>query len=119
VPDRFYENLPLPQPLDRFLVYEDLRPLGVNFCPNHLRRMEEANQFPKRVKISARRIAWSEAEVRAWIAQRIAGRGDAATIAPVPVMPVLGAAAKVKAPKPAKRRSKPAQHAPPPPNSNT
>ena len=37
-------------------------------------RMERAGRFPKRVKIGERAVAWSEREVRAWLAARRADR---------------------------------------------
>ena len=40
----------------------------------HLSRLEAAGKFPRRIKIGAGRIAWSEREVQAWMADRKAER---------------------------------------------
>ncbi len=41
-----------------------------------LRRLEDAGRFPKRVVIDpdGRAVAWSEREVRGWVAERLANR---------------------------------------------
>jgi predicted DNA-binding transcriptional regulator AlpA len=49
---------------ERFLTYNDLRPKkGINFCRQHLGRLEEAGQFPQRRQLSAGRIGWLESEI--------------------------------------------------------
>jgi prophage regulatory protein len=40
-------------------------------------RMERAGQFPRRVLLSARAVGWPEAELKAWLAKRLAARGCA------------------------------------------
>jgi prophage regulatory protein len=40
--------------------------------------LEEKNQFPRRVPLTARTVGWVEAEVDGWIQERIALRDDAA-----------------------------------------
>jgi prophage regulatory protein len=37
-------------------------------------RMERRGEFPRRIKIGAKRIAWSGKEVRGWLADRFAAR---------------------------------------------
>lgn len=46
----------------------------VPYSLNHIRRLEEANQFPKRVRIGANRVGWIRAEVEQWINDRMGGR---------------------------------------------
>lgn len=41
-------------------------------------RMIAAGEFPRSVQLSARSVAWSEADVNDWIEARIAGKGAAA-----------------------------------------
>jgi prophage regulatory protein len=41
---------------------------------NHIRRLEEAGLFPKRVQLGANRVGWVRAEVEAWIDARMGGR---------------------------------------------
>jgi prophage regulatory protein len=41
-------------------------------------KLEEAGEFPRRVPISDRMVAWVEAEIEAWQRNRIAARDDAA-----------------------------------------
>ena len=36
----------------------------------HIWRLEKAGQFPKRIKLGARRVAWRSSVVSAWIASR-------------------------------------------------
>lgn len=35
-----------------------------------VRREELAGHFPKRIRIASRRVAWREADIIAWLAQR-------------------------------------------------
>lgn len=39
-------------------------------------RWEEDGIFPKRMKLGPNSVAWSESEVRSWLAARIAGQSD-------------------------------------------
>ena len=43
---------------------------GIPYCPQHIKRLEDAGEFPKRVKLGACRVAWFCSEVEAWIASR-------------------------------------------------
>lgn len=47
---------------------------GIKFHPRHLWRLRKAGKFPKPIKLGVQRIAYVEAEIDAWIAQRIAER---------------------------------------------
>ena|ERR1700747_197210 len=50
---------------------------GVPYCFAHIKRLEDAGEFPKRVKLGACRVAWVAEEVESWIDERVALR-DAA-----------------------------------------
>ena len=54
--------------------YDDLRKRGINYSNPHLWRLERDEKFPKRVKLSAGRIAWVAEEIDDWLAQKIAAR---------------------------------------------
>lgn len=43
---------------------------GVPYCFAHLLRLEAADQFPKRVRLSQNRVCWYAHEVEDWIASR-------------------------------------------------
>jgi prophage regulatory protein len=64
----------------KVLSYDELRDLkGVRFSRVHLWRLEKHGKFPKRVRLSANRHGWSDEEIDAWIASRMASRnGEAA-----------------------------------------
>lgn len=47
---------------------------GINFCRQHLWRLEQANKFPHRVQVGEHHIAWVEAEIDDYIAGRMAMR---------------------------------------------
>lgn len=48
---------------------------GVPFSKSHLYRLERSGKFPARVKIAARRVAWDEAAVIAWVQRQISVQG--------------------------------------------
>ena len=58
----------------RFLGKKDLENRGIHYCDVHLRRLESAGKFPKRVKIGDNRVGWVEEEIDAHQAARIAAR---------------------------------------------
>ena len=43
---------------------------------DQLLRMESREEFPLRIPLSQRRVAWAQSEVQAWIAKRKAMRDD-------------------------------------------
>ena len=47
---------------------------GINYSRDHLRRKSKAGEFPQPVAISAARIAWIEAEIDEWLADKARGR---------------------------------------------
>lgn len=59
----------------RLLTYEQVRE-RIPFTRQWLSELERRGQFPKRVKIGPRRVAWREPEVDDWIATR--ARAEAA-----------------------------------------
>jgi prophage regulatory protein len=60
----------------RLLSKRQLKEL-VLYCPQHIQRLENANQFPKRVRLGngpRSRVGWIESEVMDWLQKRIAAR---------------------------------------------
>lgn len=51
-----------------------LREIGVPYSWTHIQRLEDAELFPKRVKLGACRIAWVYDEIVEWIDARVAQR---------------------------------------------
>lgn len=43
----------------------------VTYSQQHIRRLEAANQFPKRVRIGHNRIGWVRAEVEQWLNSKV------------------------------------------------
>jgi prophage regulatory protein len=43
---------------------------GINFCPDHLRRMEKKGQFPKPIQLGPGRVAYLESEIDDWLAEK-------------------------------------------------
>lgn len=60
-------------PTVRILTETQLAEL-VPFSSSHLRRMEHAGRFPKRVRLGPCRVGWVESEVQEWLATRLAER---------------------------------------------
>ncbi|WP_247362762.1 MULTISPECIES: AlpA family phage regulatory protein [unclassified Bradyrhizobium] len=58
----------------QLIAYEALAPKGIVYSKVQLWRLERAAKFPKRVKLSAQRVAWIESEIDEWIGERIAAR---------------------------------------------
>lgn len=46
----------------------------IPYTQNHIRRLEAAGDFPKRIRIGANRVAWLKIEVDNWIEERINAR---------------------------------------------
>jgi prophage regulatory protein len=46
----------------------------VPYSMNHIRRLEYAGDFPKRVRIGPNRVGWVRTEVEAWINARMGAR---------------------------------------------
>ena len=45
--------------------------LIVPYSPQHILRLEKLGKFPKRIKISERRVGWRLSDVEAWLAERM------------------------------------------------
>jgi prophage regulatory protein len=59
----------------RLLSEKDLKTeKGVSYSHAHLRRLVVAGKFPPPLKIGENRNAWIEAEIDAWIKERVAER---------------------------------------------
>lgn len=55
------------------LSFEQLGDIGIDYSREHLRRMERAEQFPKRVRLSPGRVAWRLSDIESWIESRPVG----------------------------------------------
>ena len=55
---------------DRFVRYPELKRHGIPFSRQHIATLEAQGKFPKRVRLSARVIAWRLSEIRDWMARR-------------------------------------------------
>lgn len=80
-------NPPLPTPAkqpslqdepEKFLLFTDLRALGIPFTKEWIRRLELRGSFPRRVRISTSRVAWRACEIQEWARSRIAARDQQA-----------------------------------------
>jgi len=49
----------------------------VPYSMTHIRRLEYAGSFPKRVRVGANRVGWVLAEVEAWVDARLKERKNA------------------------------------------
>lgn len=56
-------------PLPRIITKKELR-LLVPYSPQYILILEKKGEFPKRLKIGARRVGWWLHEVMAWLASR-------------------------------------------------
>jgi prophage regulatory protein len=59
--------------MQRLLDRQDIQRIS-SLSMSQIYRLESAGCFPRRVRIGMRRVAWIEAEVRDWIAERMAIR---------------------------------------------
>jgi prophage regulatory protein len=62
---------------DRIISRKELRIL-VPYSDMHIRRLEKAGRFPRRIRVGEARIGWSFREVQEWIAAKKAARQTAA-----------------------------------------
>lgn len=60
----------------RILSKRQLKEL-VLYSPQHVARLEKAGSFPKRVPLGPNRVGWVEAEVLAWLQERLDRRESA------------------------------------------
>lgn len=66
----------------RLVTKKELKEYGVPYSFVHLKRMEEAGQFPKRIQLSQNRVAYYLHEVEEWVAARAALRQPASVQTP-------------------------------------
>jgi len=59
---------------DVLLQRADLKELGIHYSNTHLLRLEARGLFPRRVRLSPRKVAWKEREVLDWLDSRAAAR---------------------------------------------
>ena len=57
----------------RFMRSQELSE-AIPYSANHIRRLEAAGKFPKRVQIGDNRVGWVRAEVEAWLNDRMGAR---------------------------------------------
>jgi hypothetical protein len=55
---------------ERLLSPKDLRDKGINYHPNHLRKLWQRGNFPAPTHLSPRKIVWREDVIDAWIASK-------------------------------------------------
>jgi prophage regulatory protein len=55
---------------DRLLRYSELRAAGIGYSRQHLKRLEDAGQFPKRIKLSDKMVVWRARLVQRWLEGR-------------------------------------------------
>lgn len=58
----------------QFLAFEDLKGKGISYSKPHLWRLIKANKFPRPVRGLGSANSWAEAEIDAFVAQRVAAR---------------------------------------------
>jgi prophage regulatory protein len=51
---------------DKLLRGDEVQEL-VPFSRQHIHRLEKAGQFPKRIHLGARRVAWKLSDIAAWL----------------------------------------------------
>lgn len=54
---------------------QGLKTRGITFTNAHLIRLEKAGAFPRRLRITAGRVAWLAGEIDDWITSKAAARG--------------------------------------------
>jgi len=63
--------------MGRLLTYVELkRDKGIRYSREHLRRLELAREFPRRVRVGANTIGWDEAEIDAHLNAKRAARDE-------------------------------------------
>ena len=58
----------------RLISLKEVQDLGINFTKRNIDRLENEGHFPRRVHLSARRIAWVRQEVLDFIETKIEKR---------------------------------------------
>jgi predicted DNA-binding transcriptional regulator AlpA len=55
---------------DRLIRYPDLAKIGIPFSRQHLAALEARHEFPARIRLSERVIAWRLSEIESWLASK-------------------------------------------------
>jgi prophage regulatory protein len=63
------------QDTSRRLIFPDEVYSLIRYSAQHLRRLEDQGDFPRRIRIGANRIAWSRAAVEQWVSERMGAQG--------------------------------------------
>jgi prophage regulatory protein len=72
--ERYYQDLPsLRNPIRMLRLAQVIDATGLR--RSKIYELQAQGDFPRRVKIASRSVGWVEAEVQAWLAQRIAQSG--------------------------------------------
>jgi prophage regulatory protein len=74
---RSYDRSPADKVLDRFVSEPAARAAAGVKSRSTLQSMIDEGRFPKPIRVSRGRIAWSEAEIAAWQRARMRERDDA------------------------------------------
>jgi prophage regulatory protein len=61
----------------RLLDYADLRARGIKYSKAQLWRLTKAGKFPRPIRLSINRNAWTEDDIDEWITSRVAERDGA------------------------------------------
>jgi prophage regulatory protein len=61
----------------RLVTYKELRDYGIPYCRTHLDRLEDANEFPRRIPLGRCRVVWELAEIEEWVQSRLLFRNQA------------------------------------------
>jgi prophage regulatory protein len=67
-------NIVTPEVKVKFIRYQQLKDRGIPWTRVHLGRLVRAGEFPQPVNLGGQTIAWVEAEIDAWAADRAASR---------------------------------------------
>lgn len=54
----------------RVVTQKELRQL-VPYTPQHIRRLEKAGKFPRRMKLGQNRVGWRLLDIEAWLTARM------------------------------------------------
>jgi len=72
-----WRRLRLENFMVRLLSADDLRARGVRLSKSQLYNLMKKGSFPRPIKVGGRSVAWPEAEIEAWLQQRIDDRDEA------------------------------------------
>lgn len=61
-------------PVPRLISFREMQELGINYTKRNIDRLEGRGEFPRRVALSPRRVAWVRQEVLDYLHKKIAER---------------------------------------------